>query len=291
MNTTDTKIGFADYNDIKQLQKIWQIAFGDDQKALDRFFTHLFVPENTVVYRENNKAVSVVYMLPCKQSDGKNGLYIYAVATDPEFKGHGIASKLIDKANYVAKKRGFGFTVLVPGEEWLFDFYRKNGYNKTINLKKVTLLKEDIIKIGNNNIQLNEINDLYSVRSQYYSKNCNYIEFSKDHISHARYLIEHYGKKLLQINDYTGQGYMVCDKIGSSLLIKEFAVSDNLLNGTIGLLNTNFPDIDQFVFWLPINNNLFDSIGKTEIMQYGLVNQLSDNGYIDNNPFLGMVLD
>lgn len=288
-------LDFAVNSDIPVLKRIWADVFDESREVLDRFFGDLFMPENTVVERVNGEVVSVVYMLPCAQSDGNRGMYIYAVATDPHFRGKGYATKLLNDANSVAKQRGFAFTVLVPGEPSLFEFYRKKGFDKTIKIKQITVSKDEMISLSKNNksdIQFSNvenIEDMFDIRWKYFSESGSFIEFPKDHLEYGCFALDFYGKKLFEIDDKSLQGYMICDKIGDDTFIKEFAVGSEIFDSVADCLCENYPESDNFIFNLSVKSGL--GFGYCEEKEYGLVYELIADGFIDDDPFLGMVLD
>lgn len=291
LTMSNTGEGFAKPDDVNCLKKIWADVFEDAPEVLNVFFDTLFVPENTVVYRMDGQIVSVMYLLPCRQSSGGDGMYIYAVATVSSYRGRGLSSRLLAYANKTAGERGYLFTVLVPSEKSLFDFYRKNGYNKTISLRQVTLSREELLTICVSGQKADTVRteDIYSVRKQNMRKNGSYIEFPVEHLQYSEYILGYYGKKLLQIGNTTGQGYIVCDKIGNNVIVKELSVEEDLLPGAVGILLQNYPQSNKFMFCLPVNGVLFSGLGEN--IEYGLAQKLCENGFIDDDPFMSMVLD
>ena len=56
--------------------------------------------------------------------------YATAVATDPAFRGRGLASRLMREAMQVIAERGddAAFLIPTPGKEWLREFYGRFGF-------------------------------------------------------------------------------------------------------------------------------------------------------------------
>ena len=96
-------------SDIPQLKVLWQDIFGDDTKDIDEFFKTLFVHKNTLIWKSNDKVVSMLYMLPYEHN-----IYLYALATLPDYRGRGIMKKLINEACEIAKKHGAKAVFLIP---------------------------------------------------------------------------------------------------------------------------------------------------------------------------------
>lgn len=283
-------LDFATYDDIPKLKRIWSEVFDEAKQVLDVFFDSLFIPANTVVYRIDDDVVSVAYMLECKQSCGHNGIYIYAVATLPEHRGNGYVSMILEHINEISNNRGYGFTILVPSEESLFKFYEKNGFNKTVCIKQVTFSKQQICSMADNaNLNYIDKDDIFEIRNKHFTDIGSLIEFPTAHLQYAKYTIEYYGKKLLQFGHITGQGYMVCDKIGRDILIKEFVVPKDALGTAMVALTENYPLGENFIFRLPTYITIAG--GDEVLIPYGMVCELIHGGFSENNPFLGMVLD
>ena len=56
------------------------------------------------------------------------GGYIFAAWVSPEYRGMGIFSLLMDKAESLMLERGYSFAFVVPAEKALFPMYEKLGY-------------------------------------------------------------------------------------------------------------------------------------------------------------------
>ena len=125
-------IAFAKEAQRQDIINIWQTSFPDDSKEfVDMYFAEKYKKENTLVYLFDNKLVSCLQMLPysimfynntCKTS------YISGAATLPDYKNRGIMGKLLSQSFLEMKKRGDIFTILIPQELWLVEFYQKYGY-------------------------------------------------------------------------------------------------------------------------------------------------------------------
>ena len=77
-------IRWAQPADEKELQRLWETVFGPEKEFIDLFFKTLFVPENTAVISCGGQVVSAAYRI-----DFGPYRYIYAVGTDPAYRGRG----------------------------------------------------------------------------------------------------------------------------------------------------------------------------------------------------------
>ena len=109
-------------SDILALKTIWHNIFGDDTADIDRFFQTLYVNKNTLIWKDSDKVVSMLYMLPYEHS-----IYLYALATLPDYRGRGIMTSLINEACKRAANQGANALFLIPAEG-MEAYYEQFGF-------------------------------------------------------------------------------------------------------------------------------------------------------------------
>lgn len=123
---------WAQPNDRAALQALWKNCFGDGEDVSGAFFD-AFPPEtHTRVIKAESRVASMVSIMPvrlCAPDGDREGAYIYAVATDPEFRGRGLCRALMGETEPLLFSGGAEFLALWPAEESLFRFYGKMGYH------------------------------------------------------------------------------------------------------------------------------------------------------------------
>lgn len=120
-------IEFPREDRIPQLRMLWKEAFGDPDTFLDSFFATAFSSERCLCAVEAGKVLSAVYWFHC-ECWGKPMAYLYALATDRACRGKGLAHSLMDAVHRQLADRGYAGTLLVPGEDSLFELYATMGY-------------------------------------------------------------------------------------------------------------------------------------------------------------------
>ena len=113
---------------IPGLRKLWQQAFGDDDRFLDKFFTTAFSPDRGLCIPTEDTIAAALYWLDCS-CRGQKLAYLYAVATEQSHQGKGLCHTLMRKTHELLQNQGYAGVVLVPGSESLFRFYEKMGYS------------------------------------------------------------------------------------------------------------------------------------------------------------------
>lgn len=111
------------------LKRLWKTVFGDTDSFIDTFFDVAYAPDRCRFLTEGGQIVSALYWLDCQWEDQKIA-YIYAVATDPDHRGKGLASRLLKETHAHLIEAGYAGAVLKPAPG-LFPFYERLGYVTT----------------------------------------------------------------------------------------------------------------------------------------------------------------
>ena len=155
-------------NQVDELKKLWIDTFGDTKEYVNSFFDKFYGPDNVIVYKENGKIVSALYMIDyCLKYEGEyyKIMYLYALATDKEYRGKGIMSRFIWKADEVMHNEGYAGAFLIPAEESLYDYYSHFEFTDIIYNKKYTELNNDYVY--NSYIECNDSDKVYEIDNNY----------------------------------------------------------------------------------------------------------------------------
>lgn len=115
----------------QQVEELWRTCFKDTDEFVRFYFDRKYKDENTLVYQEDGRLVSALQMLPYPMTYlGTEILtsYISGASTAPSARSKGLMKNLLADAFAEMKRRGIGFTTLIPQESWLVEYYRKSGY-------------------------------------------------------------------------------------------------------------------------------------------------------------------
>ncbi len=114
------------------VKTLWTACFPGEPAFTDYFFEELYVPDNALLcVGEDGAPAAMLHMLPYTMVWLGREVpvsYVYGVGTHPDYRRRGLAADLMDQALFEMHLRGVLFSVLIPQEEWLFDFYRPFGY-------------------------------------------------------------------------------------------------------------------------------------------------------------------
>ena len=115
----------------KEVYNLWKICFNDPEEFTALYFDKVYRDENTRVIRENGKIISALQMLPYPMTWHGTEVatyYISGASTFPEYRGKGVMTRLLTGALGEMKSQNGLFSLLIPQEEWLYDYYARMGY-------------------------------------------------------------------------------------------------------------------------------------------------------------------
>lgn len=106
---------------------LWQQAFGDSDAFLDAFFTTAYAPERCCSIYDGENLVAAAYWFDMTLY-GQKLAYIYAVATDENYRHQGYCRRLMEEIHHALRRDGYDMAVLVPADAGLAKMYGAMGY-------------------------------------------------------------------------------------------------------------------------------------------------------------------
>ena len=144
-------IRFAEEKDTRAVRALFDLCFPDESGFNAYYFEHIYRPERTLLYTQEDKLCAMVQMLPYQLS--MNGImgeatYIYGACTHPEHRRKHLMAQLLEASFQEDRQQGRLASFLIPQEAWLFDFYRPFGYLPAFSLQKESILKGNDSKVA-----------------------------------------------------------------------------------------------------------------------------------------------
>ena len=124
-------IRFAKNDDLHAVRALWNRCFPGDELFADWYFENKYDPNITLLDVENDTLCAMLQMLPYQLHDTRGVrtvTYIYGAATAPEYRKQHRMQRLFEYCYELDKKSHRAATILIPQEEWLFDFYAKPAF-------------------------------------------------------------------------------------------------------------------------------------------------------------------
>lgn len=124
---------------IPELKKLWKTCFADEDAYINDFFAALYKGQDVLLAEENGVLMGASFFLPGKllESTGPDSWqeirYVYALAVYPQFRGKGIAGRLLSHAHQTYKSP----LIAEPANEGLIGgFYKPLGFEEAFYLEK-----------------------------------------------------------------------------------------------------------------------------------------------------------
>lgn len=130
--------------DVPALRQLWKEAFGDEDAFLDIFFKTAYAPRRSGILTERSEIVAGAYWLDCSLNERKLA-YLYAVAVAPTRQGQGLGTLLMERLHTHLALNGYDGVILVPGNERLFQYYRRFGYETVSYHREFTAVADDSV--------------------------------------------------------------------------------------------------------------------------------------------------
>lgn len=134
------KLRTSEQRDVPALKELWKLAFGDEDAYIDHFFTQYYRPERMLVLEEDGevRAMTAWFDMPVVSAEGTvwPSAYLYAVATHPDCRGKGFASRLLTFADQWLGEKGFVCLTTVPARPDLHVFFGQNGFQECFALEQ-----------------------------------------------------------------------------------------------------------------------------------------------------------
>lgn len=202
-------IRFAKEEDRQQILRLWHTVFGDDQGGIKNYLDKYL--DCVLLYITEGKIIGMLSLLPLKYN-GMDGKYVYAVATDPSFRGRGVASKLI---RYCSDEI---FLLLVPAEKSLFTYYQRLGFNPICNFERKEYFSSELAACDDipEKIQPDE---LYRLRKTVFNQ-YDFFEWSEREL---KTISQMYNGHIYKGKDF----FAVCDVRQTEVFIKELYAKDS----------------------------------------------------------------
>ncbi len=200
------------YSQLPELRNLWKEAFGDSDAFLDTFFQSAFDENRCRCVVVDEKVVAMLYWFECEFQE-KPIAYIYAVATAKEMRGLGICHALMLDTHQHLKANGYIGTILVPGNEGLFHFYKGLGYETCTHIEEIVFEDSTLHAFESNPISIRTINV------------AEYARLRRNYLPNGAIIQEKENLDFLQkqANFYTGDNFLLAaHKSGDSLKGIEF---------------------------------------------------------------------
>lgn len=292
----------ADISMREQLISVSCMGFKEPEESVRFFYSNFVKLEDCAVCVDGGKVVSILHMIPANII--KNNVlvpchYIYAATTIPEYRGMGYMSGLINFAVKKAGERGQKYSILVPANTDLYNFYEKFGYRKFFKVRKVCLTFNEMKKFCSSACEFNvapNYSEIELLRRQVFNVEGSLV-WDKSVIKYAFGMNRFFSGE----NIFIEKGYALC-YLSKKNIVKVIEIASDIsdIEMLLGNIYNKFGDHDGYQIKVSTQNKFFKDMGDIE--DFGMIkpiypeikNQSSDE-FIDrckgNYPYMGLALE
>ena len=245
-------------DEVIQQKEIWKLCFGDSDKFIDFFFKHKYKEDETVLLLHDGEVAARLTMLPVQIVAADRCIFntamLYGIAAHPEYQGRGFATRMMSYTHQYLKEKNNAFSVLVPAEKHLFDFYRKQGYQDGFYIREILLTRDRIKKlpVGEPRCTMKSITpqDYNQIRNKLLSGKI-YIAYRDEEISYQKKISQQSGADIFLIEIENARGCAAIERISpGKVFIKEILISDDVLPEALKQIAKIFP-ADEYIIRMP----------------------------------------
>lgn len=208
---------------IPELRRLWKVCFPDvDDGYLNFYFSKGFPLLQTMLLEDQcHKVISMLTVIPANIT-GKQGkfAYIYAVGTDPDYRGRGMAAKLMQEVECYLKKHGYQAAMLFPAENGLYAFYERLGYVPEFFISE---LSGNGAALGSEGVTISSCDKkaFLALRQHWLARRGESMTYPDNILGYVYDEAVYTGATPVLLSKNGGQDYALCYTIKQNLFVKE----------------------------------------------------------------------
>ena len=256
----------------QQVKDLWNYCFYDADPYLSWYYDNVFKPENTVAAIEDDTVLSALQLLdfdvairgkiyPCT--------YIAGVSTLPEFRGKGLATKVMEYGEEIAKSRGKKFALLTPSID---NFYEKFDYTSCYERLEFSYCPADFKPEKSGCVAKKagkaDVDDMKKIYSAFCDGYDGYVKrTAKDFADIVeQYSLESGGVYIFYDKNDNPVGYIVYDLSDRTIFADEIAYAGKSgLDAVLEFIYLHGSQIDRAVIFAPLHSLLNEVLYSRQI--------------------------
>lgn len=259
-------IHLARHDQFPAAREIWMRCFGDDEDYTGFLFQRLIRPENLLVASPGGRKPAAMLCLepftlvtPRGKADA---VYVFGVATLPEWRGKGLSSTLLEEVGRVAATRGLAVSVLVPGGESLFRFYEQRGYTTGFFARKFHCSTNALATNARPfRLAPAAFEEWAAARNRFFAGRKMFVRWDDRYLRYIDLETRALGGDVFSVFRDDHEGYVVCYPYRDRLIVKESTVPESTLPDVLAALHARYRTSECHVH-LPSDTPAFSGLGE-----------------------------
>ena len=121
----DFTLRMAQKSDTADICRVWRLSFGDGEETVRSLLLDIGLLETAVVAESEGKVCSVMLGFDAVRFGEISAAYLYALCTDPAFRGRGMGKAVVRESAEAAFRRGAALSCLHPASASLAAWYER----------------------------------------------------------------------------------------------------------------------------------------------------------------------
>lgn len=282
------EVRWAKEGEIVRQKELWKLCFGDPQSYIDFYFANRYKKDETLVLLHDGLIIAMLTLMPVKTVLPDNRSFasrmLYAIGTHPEYQHEGFGTQLMDLCHKYQEENDIGFSILVPAEQSLVDFYHNQGYRESFYLREFVFSSDTLANLTDSRFLRCKISPLepkeYNTRRNNELNGKYYIAYGDEDIQYQKKLSRKSGADIYAIriegtNGWEVNGCMVIEKISSEkVIIKEFLIREEFFHSVIKEIYKLIP-AQEYILRTPVDYG--ENLGG-KIIPFGMIKDQREFG-------------
>ena len=115
----------AEKADTADICRVWHLSFGDKVETVRALLLDVGLLETAVVAEAGGRVCSVMLIFDAVRFGEVRAAYLYALCTDPAFRGRGMGEAVVRESVFAAFRRGAALSCLHPASPSLVAWYKR----------------------------------------------------------------------------------------------------------------------------------------------------------------------
>lgn len=295
MENKSLEIRKAKKSDLERVKDIWKLCFEDEDYYIDFYFNNREWQEGMSVLLLDGSIVSMLTMIPVnivrENGDAVKSAMLYAIATHPQFRKRGLADKLMGWCSNYLLSNQVPVTMLVPAEPALFRFYDGRGYRIACYIREVTLTREIIENINNQNGSECELHSAepyqYNQIRRALLKGRTYVDYREDEILFQKKASQLFNADIYSILTEVGEGCAIVERTEDIVIVKELLIDEKCIISAIKQISVQMP-AQRYIIRTP---SFYNSDIGGDTRPFGMVRSSKLPDPSPHNIYLGIAYD
>ncbi len=151
---------------LKKFRHLWDLCFSEDSSWWSDMYFEILSSKYIRFSTSNNDVISMLHAFPMYLQQGENNrnnhpfplAYLSGICTHPDYRGKGVAGKLIKRTlnEFQQHPEGFQYAALIPANESLFNYYEKFGFTRVFDYSEESFSANDFNSTTDNSTSAQE---------------------------------------------------------------------------------------------------------------------------------------